>query len=151
MPWLERPFAPFQQAETLSATRRGLPGNEQEYSGGGPKGGTAPEGQASREASTSHRGVFLRDSLLAASLNRDLATVFPPASADHWLAHNWRAFAVIQSQRPWPAKSANLAPSLLAIDINDISRNLAHEGHPLSPVAVAQILKDEGFRGCHAG
>ena len=31
------------------------------------------------------------------------------------------------------------------LSIYDISRNLAHEGHLLSPVAVAQILKDEGF------
>jgi hypothetical protein len=31
------------------------------------------------------------------------------------------------------------------LSIYDISRNLAHEGHPLSPVAVALILKDEGF------
>src|SRR6185312_9686297 len=31
------------------------------------------------------------------------------------------------------------------LSIYDISRNLAHQGHPLSPVAVAQILKDEGF------
>jgi Transposase DDE domain len=31
------------------------------------------------------------------------------------------------------------------LSIYDISRNLAHGGHPLSPVAVAQILKDEGF------
>ena len=31
------------------------------------------------------------------------------------------------------------------LSIYDISCNLAHEGHPLSPVAVAQILKDEGF------
>ncbi len=31
------------------------------------------------------------------------------------------------------------------LSIYDISRNLAHEGHPLSPVAVAQVLKDEGF------
>jgi hypothetical protein len=31
------------------------------------------------------------------------------------------------------------------LSIYDISRNLAHEGHPLSPVAVAQILKHEGF------
>jgi hypothetical protein len=31
------------------------------------------------------------------------------------------------------------------LSIYDISGNLAHEGHPLSPVAVAQILKDEGF------
>jgi hypothetical protein len=31
------------------------------------------------------------------------------------------------------------------LSIYDISRNLAHEGHPLSPVAVALILKEEGF------
>ena len=31
------------------------------------------------------------------------------------------------------------------LSIYDISRTLAHQGHPLSPVAVAQILKDEGF------
>jgi hypothetical protein len=31
------------------------------------------------------------------------------------------------------------------LSIYDISRNLAHQGHSLSPVAVAQILKDEGF------
>jgi hypothetical protein len=31
------------------------------------------------------------------------------------------------------------------LSIYDISRNLSHQGDPLSPVAVAQILKDEGF------
>jgi hypothetical protein len=31
------------------------------------------------------------------------------------------------------------------LSIYDISRNLAHQGHPLSPVAVAQVLRDEGF------
>jgi hypothetical protein len=31
------------------------------------------------------------------------------------------------------------------LSIDDISRNLTHEGNPLSPVAVAQILKEEGF------
>ena len=31
------------------------------------------------------------------------------------------------------------------LSIYDISRNLAHQGNPLSPVAVAQILKQEGF------
>jgi hypothetical protein len=31
------------------------------------------------------------------------------------------------------------------LSIYDISRNLAHQGHPLSPVAIAQILKEEGF------
>jgi hypothetical protein len=33
----------------------------------------------------------------------------------------------------------------LNLSIYDISRNLAHQGHPLSPVAVGQILKEEGF------
>jgi len=31
------------------------------------------------------------------------------------------------------------------LSIYDISRNLSHQGDPLSPVTVAQILKDEGF------
>jgi Transposase DDE domain len=31
------------------------------------------------------------------------------------------------------------------LSIYDISRSLAHQGHSLSPVAVAQVLKDEGF------
>jgi hypothetical protein len=31
------------------------------------------------------------------------------------------------------------------LSIYDISRNLAHQGHTLSPAAIAQILKDEGF------
>ena len=31
------------------------------------------------------------------------------------------------------------------LSIYDISRDLAHQGHPLSPVAVAQVLREEGF------
>src|SRR3954471_23509161 len=31
------------------------------------------------------------------------------------------------------------------LSIYDISRNLAHQGDPLSPVAVGRILKEEGF------
>ena len=31
------------------------------------------------------------------------------------------------------------------LSIYDISRDLAHQGHRLSPVTVAQILNDEGF------
>jgi hypothetical protein len=31
------------------------------------------------------------------------------------------------------------------LSIYDISRNLTHQGHPLSPVTVGQILKEEGF------
>ena len=37
------------------------------------------------------------------------------------------------------------------LSIYDISRDLTHQGHHLSPVTVAQILKDEGFARCHAG
>ena len=37
------------------------------------------------------------------------------------------------------------------LSIYDISRNLAHQGHPLSPVAVGQILKEEGFARFRAG
>jgi Transposase DDE domain len=31
------------------------------------------------------------------------------------------------------------------LSIYDISRNMVHQGHPLSPVAVGRILKEEGF------
>jgi hypothetical protein len=56
-----------------------------------------------------------------------------------------------------PAKGPHVAPKadplrdrVIALrkqnlSIYDISRNLSHQGDPLSPVAVAQILKDEGF------
>ena len=37
------------------------------------------------------------------------------------------------------------------LSIYDISRNLGHQGHPLSPVAVAKILKDEGFAAATPG
>lgn len=56
-----------------------------------------------------------------------------------------------------PAKGPQVAPkadplreSIIALrkqnlSIYDISRNLAHQGNPLSPVTIGQILKDEGF------
>jgi DDE family transposase len=44
-----------------------------------------------------------------------------------------------------PVRDRIIAQRKENLSIYDISRNLAHEGHPLSPVAVAQILKDEGF------
>jgi hypothetical protein len=44
-----------------------------------------------------------------------------------------------------PVRDRVIALRKQNLSIYDISRNLAHEGHPLSPVAVAQILKDEGF------
>src|SRR6202051_1846056 len=44
-----------------------------------------------------------------------------------------------------PVRDRVIALRKQNLSIYDISRNLAHQGHPLSPVAVAQILKDEGF------
>jgi hypothetical protein len=44
-----------------------------------------------------------------------------------------------------PLRDRILAMRKQNLSIYDISRNLAHQGHPLSPVAVAQILKDQGF------
>ena len=44
-----------------------------------------------------------------------------------------------------PVRDRVIAQRKENLSIYDISRNLTHEGHPLSPVAVAQILKEEGF------
>jgi len=44
-----------------------------------------------------------------------------------------------------PARDRVIALRKENLSIYDISRNLVHEGHPLSPVAVALILKEEGF------
>ena len=44
-----------------------------------------------------------------------------------------------------PLRDRIIALQKQNLSIYDISRNLAHQGHPLSPVTVAQILKDEGF------
>jgi hypothetical protein len=62
-----------------------------------------------------------------------------------------RAFFLTPAKGPQSApKSDPLRDLIIALrkqnlSIYDISRNLAHQGHPLSPVAVAQVLKDEGF------
>ena len=62
-----------------------------------------------------------------------------------------RDFFLTPAKGPHSApKSDPLRDRIIALrkqnlSIYDISRNLAHQGHPLSPVAVAQILKDEGF------
>jgi hypothetical protein len=62
-----------------------------------------------------------------------------------------RAFFLKPAKGPQSApKTDPLRDRVIALrkenlSIYDISRNLAHEGHPFSPVAVAQILKDEGF------
>jgi len=44
-----------------------------------------------------------------------------------------------------PLRDRIIAPRKQNLSIYDISHNLAHQGHPLSPVAVGQILEDEGF------
>src|SRR5437763_3184868 len=62
-----------------------------------------------------------------------------------------RDFFLTPAKGPHSApKSDPLRDRIIALrkqnlSISDISRNLAHQGHPLSPVTVAQILKDEGF------
>ena len=44
-----------------------------------------------------------------------------------------------------PLRQTIIALRKQNLSIYDISRNLAHQGHPLSPVAVARVLKEEGF------
>ena len=62
-----------------------------------------------------------------------------------------RDFFLIPAKGPHSApKSDPLRDRIIALrkqnlSIYDISRNLAHQGHPLSPVTIAQTLKDEGF------
>lgn len=62
-----------------------------------------------------------------------------------------RSFFLTPAKGPQSApKSDPLRDVIIALrkqnlSIYDISRNLSHQGHPLSPVAVAQVLRDEGF------
>ena len=62
-----------------------------------------------------------------------------------------RAFFLTPAKGPQSAPKADpLRDRVIALrkqnlSIYDISRALAHQGHPLSPVAVAHILKEEGF------
>jgi Transposase DDE domain len=44
-----------------------------------------------------------------------------------------------------PVRGVIIALRKQNLSIYDISRNLAHQGHPLSPVAIAQVLREEGF------
>jgi hypothetical protein len=44
-----------------------------------------------------------------------------------------------------PVRDRIIALRKQSLSIYDISRNLAHDGHSLSPVAVAHVLKQEGF------
>jgi hypothetical protein len=44
-----------------------------------------------------------------------------------------------------PLREAIIALRKQNLSIYDISRDLAHQGHSLSPVAVAQVLREEGF------
>ena len=50
-----------------------------------------------------------------------------------------------QAPRVHPLRQRVIALRKQNLSIYDISRTLEHEGRPLSPVAVAQILKEEGF------
>jgi hypothetical protein len=62
-----------------------------------------------------------------------------------------RAFFLTPAKGPPSAPQSDpLRDRIIALrkpnlSIYDISRNLTHQGHPLSPVTVGQILKDEGF------
>jgi hypothetical protein len=62
-----------------------------------------------------------------------------------------RSFFVTPTKGPQSAPKVDpLRETIIALrkqnlSIYDISRNLAHQGHSLSPVAVAQVLKEEGF------
>jgi hypothetical protein len=62
-----------------------------------------------------------------------------------------RDFFLVPAKGPRTAPKADpLRDHIIALrkqnlSIYDISRNLAHEGHALSPVAIGQILRDEGF------
>src|SRR3974377_1097007 len=44
-----------------------------------------------------------------------------------------------------PLRETIIALRKQNLSIYDISRNLTHQGHPLSPVTVGQVLKEEGF------
>jgi Transposase DDE domain len=62
-----------------------------------------------------------------------------------------RTFFLAPAKGPQSApKSDPLRELIIALrkqnlSIYDISRNLTHQGHSLSPVAIAQVLKEEGF------
>jgi hypothetical protein len=62
-----------------------------------------------------------------------------------------RSFFLTPAKGPQSAPKADPLRELIIalrkqnLSIYDISRNLAHQGHSLSPVAIAQVLKDEGF------
>ena len=69
----------------------------------------------------------------------------------HFRQNPRRSFFLTPAKGPQSAPKADPLRDLIIalrkqnLSIYDISRNLAHQGHPLSPVAVAQVLKDEGF------
>jgi hypothetical protein len=97
--------------------------------------------------------AFLVDRLPSAEVARRFG--YTPGSF-RVLVHQFRQ----DPRRPFflaPAKGPQSAPksdplreTIIALrkqnlSIYDISRNLAHQGHSLSPVAVAQVLREEGF------
>jgi hypothetical protein len=73
----------------------------------GPREVLLPKVKPRREASTSHRGVFLRDGLLTISLARTLTTVLPSARADHCWLKPGTAFVAIHSAQSWPITAVN--------------------------------------------
>ncbi len=75
-----------------------------------------PKVKPRREAPTSHRGVFLRCSLLPAAIDRTalLYRRRPEHATDE--PDTGSAFAAIETLRPWPTEGARLVPSLAAPD-----------------------------------
>ena len=69
----------------------------------------------------------------------------------HFRQNPRRSFFLSPAKGPQSAPKADPLRALIIalrkqnLSIYDISRNLAHQGHSLSPVAVAQVLRDEGF------
>ena len=69
----------------------------------------------------------------------------------HFRQNPRRSFFLSPAKGPQSAPKADPLRELIIalrkqnLSIYDISRNLTHQGHPLSPVAIAQVLKEEGF------
>src|SRR5260370_24876993 len=111
MPRLERPLASLQQAETLSATRWGLPGRRMgilwRWAQGrycSRRSSLGAKRQLCTEASYCAAASCPRPLDRTPSLyrrHRERATTGPQSGPD---------FAAIQSPRPWPAKGAKWLP-----------------------------------------
>jgi hypothetical protein len=111
MPGLERPLAPLQQAEPLSAARWGLPGRRAgifwRWAQGrycSRRSSLGAKRQLRTEASYCAAASYLRPSNRTSSMyrrQRERATTGPQTGT---------VFAAIHSQRRWPAKGANWHP-----------------------------------------